>query len=219
MVKSAGTTKVFQPVPEWAHDVLQGLAYWIGYRRCYYRSYPLLEGAITAELCELLSAKLDPGQHGKLFCEVPYSNLTQDHTTKSEPDGMRLDLLIAKDPGKVKDSGKHNFFSSASIAIEVKRGSASTSEIVKDVSRLATLNHLRPDIRTFLLIVSEEKLPRQFGWFANSEKDHEIIAAKGVIRVDVASAVMKVRRVCKALGSFKATASQTAVLVEVVSSN
>lgn len=207
----------FLPLPSWTTDVLQGVTFWIGYRRSYYKDYPLLEGAIVAELCNLLSSKINPSSDGGVFCEVPISNLIQDHTSRAERDTIRYDLLIAKESKPVRNSRQHNFFDSASIVIEVKRGSASRNEIGRDLQRLAHLNWIRPNIRTFLLIVSEDKLPRQFPWFADAENPDELVAARNPIYLEEISAVMKVRRICKALSSVKASSAHTAVLIEVIS--
>jgi hypothetical protein len=87
----------------------------------------------------------------------------------------------------------------------------------KDLQRLAFLNMLRPDVRTFLLIVSEGKLPNQFAWFADSENPDDITAARNPVLVQEIDAVVKVRRVCKAMSSVKSSAVHSAVLVEVIS--
>lgn len=127
----------FLPIPNWTSDVLQGVTFWMGYRRSYFKDYPLLEGAIVAELCNLLSSKLNPDSDGRVFCEVPISNLIQDHTSRVERDTIRYDLLIAKENKPVRNSRQHNFFDSASIVIEVKRGSASRDDVGSDLQRLA----------------------------------------------------------------------------------
>jgi len=40
--------------PRWTQRALQGVAYWMGHRRCLYRDYPLSEGALVAEVCNLI---------------------------------------------------------------------------------------------------------------------------------------------------------------------
>lgn len=217
MAKEKVKKAVFHPIPAWTDEVLQGLAYWIGYRRSYYRHYPLLEGAITAELCNLLNGKLDHHSDGRLFCEVPYKNTYLESLTRGEPDAIRIDLLIAEENAPIKDARKHIFLDTAKIAIEVKRGNASTFEITKDLFRLANLNAMRPDIRTFLLIVSESKLPSQYDWFSDPKDGDDVSAARNPISIDGANSVMKVRRICKAMGSLKAKAFHSAILIEVVS--
>ncbi len=44
--------------PSWVERALQGVAYWMGHRRCLYRDYPLSEGALVAEVCNLIYANL-----------------------------------------------------------------------------------------------------------------------------------------------------------------
>lgn len=43
------------PSPEWTDSLLQRLAYWIGYKKQYYRFYPLSEDAIVGETLSLLA--------------------------------------------------------------------------------------------------------------------------------------------------------------------
>jgi hypothetical protein len=54
--------------PRWTQRALQGVAYWMGHRRCLYRDYPLSEGALVAEVCNLIYANLP--DHLELHCEV-----------------------------------------------------------------------------------------------------------------------------------------------------
>jgi len=48
----------FEKRPIWAIRALQGVTFWIGHRRCLYKQYPLAEGALVAELCNLFVADL-----------------------------------------------------------------------------------------------------------------------------------------------------------------
>ena len=59
--------------PSWIERALQGITYWIGHRRCFYRSYPLSEGALVAEVCNLIHANLPDAL--SLMCEVQYSKI------------------------------------------------------------------------------------------------------------------------------------------------
>lgn len=47
-----------QKQPVWVDRALQGVTYWMGHRRCLYRDYPLSEGALVAEVCNLIYANL-----------------------------------------------------------------------------------------------------------------------------------------------------------------
>jgi len=46
-------------VPHYWQRVLQGLAHWISYKKQYYSGRLLTEGAITAEVSQLIAAHLD----------------------------------------------------------------------------------------------------------------------------------------------------------------
>ena len=59
--------------PYWVQRALQGVTYWIGHRRCLYRNYRLSEGALVAEVCNLIHANLSDQK--LLMCEVQYSKL------------------------------------------------------------------------------------------------------------------------------------------------
>jgi hypothetical protein len=44
--------------PPWLHTALQGITFWMGHRRCFYRNHPLTEGALVAEICALVYANM-----------------------------------------------------------------------------------------------------------------------------------------------------------------
>lgn len=50
--------ETLEPLPSWIITSLQGLAFWIGYKRALYRDYPLSEGALVTELRSLIHANL-----------------------------------------------------------------------------------------------------------------------------------------------------------------
>ena len=72
--------------PAWAEEALQGLAFWIGHRHALYRHYPLSEGALVAETCNLIHNHLKGDE--LLLCEQPYRRLV--------PRGMEAKGLGAK---------------------------------------------------------------------------------------------------------------------------
>jgi hypothetical protein len=140
------------PIPSWVTTALQGLTFWIGYKRSLYRDYPLSEGALVTELRTLLHANLPD----ELFlkCEVGYSHLVKG-TPRLTPiaGGKRADLVVAtkvepKDnPGKVVYLPKYVF--------EFKRAGAPKAEIDNDLKRLAAFQIARPFARAFLVVLSE----------------------------------------------------------------
>lgn len=188
--------------PKWVERALQGVTYWMGHRRCLYRDYPLSEGALVAEVCNLIYANL-PGDL-QLFCEVQYSDFVERTPMPKILRGkIRVDLLVAdKSEGSQGDTVPK-------FIIEVKRASASKSQINADLSRLATARRLRPEIRAFLFVISEAKRPRRFvheGGHSITGK-HDIPDSDGYYRV---------RRTWKAAHAFtKRERAQYACLIEV----
>lgn len=84
-----------EPWPSWAEQALQGLAYWIGHRHALYRHYPLSEGALVAETCNLIHAHLKRGE--LLLCEERYKRLVPEGNF---PAGLgsksRADLVVVE---------------------------------------------------------------------------------------------------------------------------
>jgi len=121
--------------PKWVERALQGVAYWMGHRRCLYRDYPLSEGALVAEVCNLIYANLPKDL--QLLCEVQYSDFVKrDPLPKILQGKIRADLVIAEKPAPSDDKPAPKF------VIEVKRASASKSQINADLFRLAVARRL-----------------------------------------------------------------------------
>ena len=110
---------------------------------------------MVAELCNLIHAHL--GDKYYLRCEVAYPNFLK----KSYPHigkKARVDLSVWR---SVTDSdGKTRF--RPKFAIEVKRASASKARINEDLVRLAAIAEESSGIRSFLCVVSEKHLPKDF---------------------------------------------------------
>ncbi len=183
--------------PEWAEKALQGLAFWIGHRHSLYRDYPLSEGALVAEACNLIHANLDAGQ--VLRCEVQYSQLV--------PTGMwplelgprsRVDLLIAADTAHLAKA--NSLVDQVIAAIEVKRAAAPNSQIDYDLKRLATFKLQNPSARAFLFVVAEAHRPTRFV----AAEGRAILGKHSIKGV---AAHYRVRRACKAAASFSGKAS------------
>jgi hypothetical protein len=102
-----------------------------------------------------------------------------------------------------------------STVIEVKRGCSSKLEITKDLERLANIKSDNPKIRTFLVVVSENKLPKQYKWFTKNEFDDDVASKKSTL-MDGGQTEFKVRRVCKSFKSIKSQSNcNSAMLIEV----
>ena len=153
--------------PYWVENALQGITYWIGHRRCMYKDYPLTEGAIVAELCNLIHAKLDSHQH--LKCEVPLKTLLGGYEKPTVLlERSRADLVVTE--GEAGTEGKPRF------VIEVKRATASKAEIDKDLGRLWKAKKKNPAIRAFLFIISEAKRHKRFV----NDEGHSIVTDRRI---------------------------------------
>src|SRR5712692_6421414 len=131
--------------PVWVERALQGVTYWMGHRRCLYRDYPLSEGALVAEVCNLIYANLP--ENLDLLCEVQYSSFVKcDPMPEILQTKIRADLVLAEKSGRTGANRVPKFI------IEVKRASAPTSQINSDLRRLAAARRLCPSIRAFLFI-------------------------------------------------------------------
>ncbi len=81
--------------PVWVERALQGVTYWIGHRRCLYRDYPLSEGALVAEVCNLIHANLP--EDLQLLREVQYSTFVEsDPMPKILQGRIRADLIVSR---------------------------------------------------------------------------------------------------------------------------
>lgn len=128
-------------LPKWVNPLLQGLAYWIGYRKELYPHYKLSEGAIVAESQLLIITRLDSNQI--LKCEVLYKTLNNKNHSQ-----LRSDFVIYKE-------GKAQF------VIEVKKYEAGIKKIIEDFQKLKSLKNDQKHMRCFLLIVSQKIFPKR----------------------------------------------------------
>jgi len=109
--------------PFWAKRALQGIAFWIAHRRCFYRQHPLTEGALVAEICNLINANLRDRdltldcevQVSKFLSQKPKIKKTEVGTTRrcdcadgSSRASPSIRLATLDDPD-VRDSRAHNY--------------------------------------------------------------------------------------------------------------
>lgn len=196
------------PLPGWARPMLQGLAFWTGYSRSRYCGHTLGESAFVAEAGRLLDANLEDGT--ELRMEVQYKHLLLPGASPLRPPRRkRADIVVVKKQVQSKKSpppARH-----VHAVVEVKRASAPPAEVTEDLVRLFDwVIAVDSPARAFLLVASEGKEPRRFvkGGLARPG-DWDLPNRAGAYRV---------RRVCKASGSFKHTGSaHYACLVEVFS--
>jgi hypothetical protein len=178
---------------KWLEHALQGLAFWIGHRHSLFKGYPLSEGALVAEACNLIQANLPHDL--VLMPECMYKNLVAvGATVKGVGALARADLVLcdvaAKAIGREGNLAEHTKF-----VIEVKRGNASTQSINEDLARLhAFLQIAHKGTRCFLFVVSESLAPKRF------IKDGK--SSLGARSIPGTTGHFRVRRSVKAAASF-----------------
>ena len=133
-------------IPRWLNMALRGVVCWIGWSRSFYQKRNFVEGAIVAEICKIIDAKLRDNQ--KLISEMLYKDIDSNFPIGKS---TRADLAILK---SVDNDQK------VTHVIEVKRNSS--SEIMKDIVRLGELKILQPQLKTYLIVISENKRPKKF---------------------------------------------------------
>ncbi len=177
---------------EWLEHALQGIAFWIGHRHSLFKDYPLPEGALVAEACNLIQANLPADLI--LMPELMYKNLVSTSSRTQNFGQERADLVLcaiaAKNIGREGNLAAHTKF-----VIEVKRGNASTKSINEDLTRLhAFLEVQTVGARCYLFIVCESLTPKRF------VKDGQSIL--GVHPIPSCTGHFRVRRSVKATASF-----------------
>lgn len=179
--------------PKFLEAALQGLAFWIGHRHSLFRSYPLPEGAMVAEACNLIQANLSDSL--RLQPECQYQRLVApDAQLEGIGNLARADLVIFSRQGHTVES-EVNQFERVHFVMEVKRGSAAAAGINEDLKRLyAFLCSTQTQARAFLIVVSESKAPSRFVAEGKSRL--------GTFLIPDSDGCFHVRRTVKAAASF-----------------
>ncbi len=195
--------------PGWTDNLLQGLVYWIGYKKQYYRFYPLSEGAIVGEAMSLIASNIDM-QSMHLDAEVMYQKICD------WGNGERADIVISEKPNK-DDRGKNSkgkkkpidYSKYARAIIEVKKYDRNYKLINSDLERLADCLKSSDiaGLRSFLLLVSQEGRPQKPD---NYVKDEGKANRTHFLIKDQPNYVTRVRRVCKATSKFDTRTSKAA---------
>lgn len=196
-----------KPIPTWVTTALQGLTFWVGYKRSLYRDYPLSEGALVTELRSLMHANLPDDLF--LKCEVGYSHLVKSQPRPAPIAGRtRADLVVAAKVESKEKSGR--ILLSPTHVFEFKRSGAPAREIDKDLRRLAAFQAARPAARAFLVVLSE------------AGRNDRFVTEEGKTRlgkhlVPEMSATYHIRRTVKAASAYTNTDSANyATIVEVL---
>jgi hypothetical protein len=189
--------------PRWITRPLQGITFWIGHRRSLYSGYPLPEAALVAELCNIIFTHKESDQ--VLKCEVQYASLL---SREVEPNDYmtakaRADIVIYRKAARKKAEPQPE------VVIEVKRSKASAKQINNDLLRLAEVKRQHPNIKAYLIVVSESHRPARF-------VDSNGFAITRTYRIPTTNQLYRVRRVAKAASAFtKKDTAQYACLIEV----
>jgi hypothetical protein len=187
----AGPKSGAKPVPEWLVRAMQGVVFWMGLKRAYYKRYKLSEGALVDELTSLLAAALGASGLGyKVTRELKRERLVPS-TSKKKALGRKPAVDIAVERG-----GKGR--PAPPIAcIEVKRAGQS---YLGDIDKLARYRANGGGVwRGFVLVIAERK---------PSFVTEDGFAPKKTFETSAKNAYA-VRRVCKALTSGSAASRKS----------
>jgi hypothetical protein len=130
-------------LPRWVVPLLQGLSYWVGYKKQFFPYYDLSEGALVAEATQFISSKLESTKE-QLKCEVYYKEIIANFDKEE-----RADIVISEND-KIK------------YVVEVKRSKSSQSLLEKDFEKLSRIKIENKRIRCFALVISQGDRPRKF---------------------------------------------------------
>jgi hypothetical protein len=170
-----------------------------------YSSYELSEGALTAELCNLIHANL-PKDY-RLRCELPYKKFFLDGVEMPGiVSGKRVDLSVWK---RRKTASDH-YQQHPKYVIEVKRAKAGNKRIDRDLQRLAAVVEVSNGIRGFLFVMSEGKLPSRFV----SEDGHAKGRREKIAGSDYAFSVVQIWKASRSFSHVQK--AHYACLIEVV---
>lgn len=152
-------------LPKWVHPTLQGLAFWLAYKKQFYSGYKLSEGAIVGELAQGLSSNINK-ESELLECERMYKELLGN-----DEKNIRLDLVIGNKPinesntksnrAAKSDKGKRLTIDDVKFAIEVKRYENGWELIIDDLKRLKKLKDAKSDVRCFLIVACQDERPKK----------------------------------------------------------
>ena len=163
-------TNDFTVVPEYIENAMQGLAYWIGYKKSLYHYYSLSESATVTEFCSLLQAGLNNNEY--VLCERQYSNFFTQ--TPEGLENKRIDITIVeiskndtenfeKSFSTPKNKKENGFLKDcAKVVFEVKLLDSPDSLKKEDYKRLKKIKEENKNIITYFLLISENNLPQKY---------------------------------------------------------
>lgn len=160
----------YTKVPDYIINAMQGLAYWIGYKKRLYKYYSLSESAVVTEFCALLQAGLNENEY--VLCERQYCNFFSKQ--RKDYKRCRMDVTVAEFDDSEDRSFAKNVIGAqskqklgvlkkyAKVVFEVKLLNSPDGLKKEDFSRLKSIKDENPDIITYSLLISEDKIPKKF---------------------------------------------------------
>lgn len=181
--------------PSWVDPALQGLAFWIGYQRATFRDSILKEAAAEAELMRLAYSNIDSNYMVKTEITLNKLGISGELSQK------RVDFITATKPNENNESVIQS-------VVEVKRafsrsGIVHESKINDDLIKLAHIKKCHPNVRAFLVIVSESRYPYEYAIqrFSDDCGICSDIVVNKLKRIDIDNDhYCKVRKLKKAIG-------------------
>ena len=183
------------PYPDWVELAMQGVSFWIGYRRSLFRGYTQPEAALVAEMMTLIQANL-PKDHS-LLAEPMYKDLVAKGN--EEEFGLKRADFVVYQGKKIRNTEKENLSDRVRYVFEVKRGSS--TKIEEDLHKLYKFREVVSRSSTlansYLIILTERRTLKEF----INIKDG--VGITKYQKIPECSGRYKVRRVVKAASSFK----------------
>lgn len=172
-------------------QILQGLAFWVAYKKQYFKNYHFSEGALTSELYTLINAfKPD---HFQIIAECHYSRMFP--YIKNDELGRKksVDILLYKKPitekkntnnkKKSQEKKKSKDFKIPKEAnlflLEVKKMESKQSEIVKDFEKIHDYLKTNSKARGFIILLNQEHRKKSFEINFEKNKVYRIIDKEG----------------------------------------
>lgn len=194
-----------RPDTKWLAVPLQGLAYWMGLRDCYFSNYWLGESAIVAELCNLLAARA-PSRQGRRMVVAPehaVAYLEGKPLPKERGRRESVDLALGW-----RRKGRGGL--TPQLCIDVKRlDGASYKPDLDRLARVRASKKKKPSWRGLVIVTSQGERPDEF-----MDKNGRALRA---VQHTKDGTSYRVRRICKALNTRHANSKKGywVVLLEV----
>ena len=178
-------------------NMLQGLAYWLAYKR-EIQEYHVIESDAVAEAYHILSVKLQNGF--KVRREVPYRNICNCISDSQQ----RADIAIM-------DANKQYI-----CVIEFKLQGSANGGYIQDIKKLSSIKSSCSEIDCYSIILFRDSCELSDPQDLITENGYAKRKIDPVIVNSTLSQNIVVRRICKAIGSNNASIMKKVICVELV---